>query len=103
VEGEDILAAHMRPLAGDHVGFVVDAYTLHHKHMIAALMVTPHLDRDPLLVYLVQASNAQSSYAETGRFLEMFCRLLLCCIFFRPCLLSLCFCSFSFFPEENGV
>jgi hypothetical protein len=73
-DGEVVLAEHMPLLAGEHVGFVLDAYTLHFKHMIAALLVTPHLDHRPLLVYLVQASNEQASYAEAGRYLEMFCR-----------------------------
>jgi putative Mn2+ efflux pump MntP len=72
--GETMLDEALSSLAGEHVAFVFDAYTLHHRHEIAGLLVTPQLGRDPLLVYLVEASNEQNSYAEAGRYCEMLVR-----------------------------
>jgi hypothetical protein len=77
LEGEHLLQNWLGDLEGEHVGFVMDAYTLHHRHQIAVLLVTPHLDRPPLLIYLVQASNEQSSYGKAGWHCEMLCRFLL--------------------------
>jgi hypothetical protein len=73
-EGRILLSNWMESLEGEHVSFVLDAYTLHHRHLIAALLVTPQLERPPLLVYLVQASNEQESYAKAGLFCEMLVR-----------------------------
>jgi hypothetical protein len=73
-DGGRLLDEILFNLEGEHVSFVFDAYTLHHRHEIAGLLVTPHLDRPPLLVYLVQNTNDQSSYAEAGKFCEMLVR-----------------------------
>jgi hypothetical protein len=72
--GETLLNETLSTLAGEHVALVFDACTLHHRHEIAGLFVTPQLGRDSLLVYLVEASNEQSSYAEAGRYCEMLVR-----------------------------
>jgi hypothetical protein len=72
----------LRSLRGFHVSFSVDAYTLYHRHQIAAMLCAPHLGIKPRLVYLRQDSNEIESYVKVGVFLEYLCRLMFLIIIF---------------------
>jgi hypothetical protein len=69
-------------LRGKHVSFSIDAYTLYHRHQIAGMICAPQLGLRPRLVYLVQDSNVQQSYANAGRYFENIVRFFSFLFFF---------------------
>jgi hypothetical protein len=73
-DGKECKDEFLSSLRGEYVSFSIDAYTLYHRHQIAAMLCAPHLGIRPRLVYLKQESNAQESYARAGLFLETLAR-----------------------------
>jgi hypothetical protein len=99
-EGKAFKAEFLSVLRGIHVSFVIDSYTLNHHHYIAGLVTCPQLGIRPFLVYLVQSSNEQRSFAEAGAFFQALCEFVVCNFFFFVLFLSfLSFLFFSFFPS----